>query len=34
MQALPSKGKEWAKSIQDMEKHFRKLIDFDYSNWF
>ncbi|XP_062204684.1 PLASTID TRANSCRIPTIONALLY ACTIVE protein 6, chloroplastic-like [Phragmites australis] len=25
---------EWAKSRQDVEKHFRKLRDFDYSNWF
>ncbi|KAF7058131.1 hypothetical protein CFC21_065258 [Triticum aestivum] len=25
---------EWTKSRQDVEKHFRKLRDFDYSNWF
>ncbi|XP_047071788.1 PLASTID TRANSCRIPTIONALLY ACTIVE protein 6, chloroplastic-like [Lolium rigidum] len=25
---------EWKKSRQDTEKHFRKLRDFDYSNWF
>ncbi|PUZ62701.1 hypothetical protein GQ55_3G006800 [Panicum hallii var. hallii] len=25
---------EWAKSRQDVEKHFRKLRDFDHSNWF
>ncbi|XP_066340703.1 PLASTID TRANSCRIPTIONALLY ACTIVE protein 6, chloroplastic-like [Miscanthus floridulus] len=25
---------EWAKSRQDVEKHFKKLRDFDYSNWF
>lgn len=25
---------EWKKSRQDVEKHFRKLRDFDYSNWF
>ncbi|XP_006662657.1 PLASTID TRANSCRIPTIONALLY ACTIVE protein 6, chloroplastic-like [Oryza brachyantha] len=25
---------EWATSRQDVEKHFRKLRDFDYSNWF
>ena len=25
---------EWAKSRQDVEKHFRKLRDFDDSNWF
>ncbi|OEL24167.1 hypothetical protein BAE44_0014813 [Dichanthelium oligosanthes] len=25
---------EWAKSRHDVEKHFRKLRDFDYSNWF
>ncbi|WVZ54872.1 hypothetical protein U9M48_005616 [Paspalum notatum var. saurae] len=28
------KREEWAKSRQDVEKHFRKLRDFDYSNWF